>query len=886
MEEMKPVIEFEECLRDTPKFRACIEEIEGNIDQLEQKLDKVLKNCSLMIDAGKAFVGQQSQFTNSLWELSLYFNDDTEIMTFLNKLIHAMQEMNKFQSILMDQASRTVVKDLNLFIKSDVKRVKEGRHYFEKISQDLDVALNRNSQVPKSRPAEYEEASNILSATRSCFRHTALDYVHVLTMLQARKRHEILGTLLSYMHACITFYHQGTDLAQDLDPFLKDLGEVLVKMRNESNRLEKEMENRHTFVTNKDLIFSLVPGNPHMEGYLFKRTSNAFKTWNRRWFCLRNHQLVYRKRTGEDDYTIMEEDLRLCTVKPVVDCDRRNCFEVLSPTKSHILQADSEDTYLAWITAMQQAIGAAIQRGLSTISSIHNRETDIHDSKGHTRPPPKPKSRVWEQLLKIPGNDACCDCGNPYPKWASINLGITLCIECSGVHRSLGVHYSKVRSLTLDDWEPEILKVMAELGNTVINNVYEALPLPQEVIKATPKCKSNIREAWIKAKYIDRMFVKPLSNVTVCVGAASQEQKHFRKWSVRKLRRRPRNYDKNDFINCNSSEALTSVKEGSHPTNVDDCQDVSIDSLSSADKIKKPETSSLSSDDSVNVDLKYTSTLYGKILPRTNSEFYESTNPLVNSNKNEDQNIYTNLSNSEDSDVSKKNNDDMVRKGKAGPDVLMFGCDLPKPVIDGSLELTSDQDSTAGEEEEFTDEEDIENLHPDMLLYKAAGVHNLPVMCSALAAGADKLWANAKDRDRTALHQAIISGSVMSCEYLLLNGARINCQDSEGKTPLHLATELGHTAQVCLLLKHRADQHIEDESGVKPLSIAVKEANADIVTLLRLGLLNEEMKDSEIGVSGDETFNDVVRDFSQLACSHPERLQRRNESTNAVQAPE
>lgn len=55
---------------------------------------------------------------------------------------------------------------------------------------------------------------------------------------------------------------------------------------------------------------------------------------------------------------------------------------------------------------------------------------------------------------------------------------------------------------------------------------------------------------------------------------------------------------------------------------------------------------------------------------------------------------------------------------------------------------------------------------------------------------------------------------------------------------------------------------------------------------LRLGLLNEEMKDSEIGISGDETFNDVVRDFSQLACSHPERLQRRNENNNPSQSPE
>lgn len=46
------------------------------------------------------------------------------------------------------------------------------------------------------------------------------------------------------------------------------------------------------------------------------------------------------------------------------------------------------------------------------------------------------------------------------------------------------------------------------------------------------------------------------------------------------------------------------------------------------------------------------------------------------------------------------------------------------------------------------------------------------------------------------------------------------------------------------------------------------------------------MKDSEIGVTGDETFNDVVRDFSQLACSHPERLQRRNETTNLSHMPE
>ena len=54
-------------------------------------------------------------------------------------------------------------------------------------------------------------------------------------------------------------------------------------------------------------------------------------------------------------------------------------------------------------------------------------------------------------ILSVPGNTQCADCSGTDVQWASINLGIALCIECSGVHRGLGVHVSKVRSLNLDN---------------------------------------------------------------------------------------------------------------------------------------------------------------------------------------------------------------------------------------------------------------------------------------------------------------------------------------------------------------------------------------------------------------------------------------------------
>uniref|UniRef100_A0A8B9P655 Arf-GAP with coiled-coil, ANK repeat and PH domain-containing protein n=1 Tax=Apteryx owenii TaxID=8824 RepID=A0A8B9P655_APTOW len=623
---------------------------------------------------------------------------------------------------------------------SDVRKFKETKKQFDKVREDMEISLVKNAQAPRHKPHEVEEATGTLTITRKCFRHLALDYVLQINVLQAKKKFEILDAMLSFMHAQYTFFQQGYSLLHELDPYMKKLATELDQLVIDSAVEKREMEHKHALIQQRDFSYDDskvefnvdAPNGVVMEGYLFKRASNAFKTWNRRWFSIQNSQLVYQKKL-KDVLTVVVEDLRLCTVKPCEDIERRFCFEVVSPTKSCMLQADSEKLRQAWIQAVQASIASAYRESpdsyyIERLDRTASPSTSSIDSATDSRERNVKGETILQRVQSIPGNDQCCDCGQPDPRWASINLGILLCIECSGIHRSLGVHCSKVRSLTLDSWEPELLKLMCELGNSTMNQIYEAQCEELGLKKPTAGSSRQDKETWIKVKYVEKKFLKKLPNGE----ALTENERKPRRWCVKKCQR-----------HNSTTKAPTTRRKYRHEA------------------------------------------------------------------------------------------------GNASPATLSSGGEPP---------LSHSPYRSSGEaeiEQEASDLEDLRELHPGLLIYKAAQARNLPLMAEALAHGAEVNWVNDEDENKTPLIQAVMGGSLIACEFLLQNGADVNQRDIRGRAPLHHATYLGHTGQVCLFLKRGANQHAVDGDGQDPLSIAVQAANADIVTLLRLARMNEEMREAE-----------------------------------------
>ena len=122
-----------------------------------------------------------------------------------------------------------------------------------------------------------------------------------------------------------------------------------------------------------------------------------------------------------------------------------------------------------------------------------------------------PKPQFESRLIDVrSSNSTCADCGKPEPDWASLNLGIVVCIECSGIHRKLGSHVTKVRSLSLDTWTEVNVRILELLGNERVNSVLEEDLEYTTTSKPGPTATRREKEKYIEEKYIEQAFMSPV----------------------------------------------------------------------------------------------------------------------------------------------------------------------------------------------------------------------------------------------------------------------------------------------------------------------------------------------------------------------------------------
>ncbi|KAK9874956.1 hypothetical protein WA026_005771 [Henosepilachna vigintioctopunctata] len=178
------------------------------------------------------------------------------------------------------------------------------------------------------------------------------------------------------------------------------------------------------------------------------------------------------------------------------DPDGYEFYIVSLDNKQWHFEASSSEERDEWVAAIEQQILNSLQ--LNESSQVKQQTSSAE------------AATIQSIRTRVPGNNLCVDCDATNPDWASLNLGVLVCIECSGVHRNLGSHISRVRSLDLDKWPPGHLSVMLAIGNTLANSVWECNT--QGRMKPGPNSSREEKEQWIRWKYESKEFLPPPNN--------------------------------------------------------------------------------------------------------------------------------------------------------------------------------------------------------------------------------------------------------------------------------------------------------------------------------------------------------------------------------------
>ncbi|XP_038051345.1 arf-GAP with SH3 domain, ANK repeat and PH domain-containing protein 1-like isoform X3 [Patiria miniata] len=508
------------------KMGACrnvVAQLEETLDSDRSGLGKMRKSVKNIYNTGNTYVGNLLSFAENLEKLgssTLSKEKEPDLGAAFLKFSVITKELAALLKHLVQNINNIVMFPLDSLLKGDLKGQKgDMKKTFEKACKDYESKYTKIEREKKQLAKEAglirttisgPEVAEEMEKERRMFQLQMCEYLIKVNDIKAKKGAELVQHLVEYYRVENSFYQEGLKTIEHFKSYVDELAENVNKIKTRHDEEKKKLLDLRNLLKTSLSLDKETP--PEKQGYSLHQlqTDKALGTEKTGFLHKRTEGLrkVYQKRRCEikDGYlgiahsTVSKAPVRMnlltCQVKPSLEEQSKKYFDLVARDRTYHFMAETEEEAAEWISVLNNSKKYA----LDAVFDDSNSPSDI-PNKGLQ----ELTQCIVGQVRRLPCNDICCDCSAPDPQWLSTNLGILTCIECSGVHRQLGVHISRVQSLELDRLGTAQLLIAMTVGNADFNDVFEARLEPSK--KPGPNSTMDERKQFIFAKYEKRKYV-------------------------------------------------------------------------------------------------------------------------------------------------------------------------------------------------------------------------------------------------------------------------------------------------------------------------------------------------------------------------------------------